>query len=396
MIRISLYVIGGLLVIAVIGFFFVAAPVVDARYNDTSSEPPFEASDEAEALHDRLMVADLHNDFLLWSRDLLKTYERGHSDLERLQNGRVGLQTFSVVTKVPFGRTYAGTPSDSDQITYLVAAQRWPIRTWTSLLERALYQAERLHGYADRSNGQLTVLRTQADLENALMARVDEPDRVAGLLAIEGLHALEGDVDNVDVLIDAGYRMMGLLHLHDNAVGGSSTGLEKGGLTPFGRRVVQRLNDRGMIIDLAHASSAVIDEVLEISDRPVVVSHTGVRATCDTPRNLSDRQIRAIADRDGVIGVGTWPTVVCSTEPAAIADAMRHVADLVGIEHVALGSDFDGTVTPPFDAGGLAVLTEALLNEGFSEREIRQIMSGNVVRLLRRTLPASATARPTS
>jgi len=332
----------------------------------------------------------------LWSRDLLKTYERGHSDLERLQNGRVGLQTFSVVTKVPFGRTYAGTPSDSDQITYLVAAQRWPIRTWTSLLERALYQAERLHGYADRSNGQLTVLRTQADLENALMARVDEPDRVAGLLAIEGLHALEGDVDNVDVLIDAGYRMMGLLHLHDNAIGGSSTGLEKGGLTPFGRRVVQRLNDRGMIIDLAHASSAVIDEVLAMSDRPVVVSHTGVRATCDTPRNLSDRQIRAIADRDGVIGVGTWPTVVCSTEPAAIADAMRHVADLVGIEHVALGSDFDGTVTPPFDAGGLAVLTEALLNEGFSEREIRQIMSGNVVRLLRRTLPASATARPTS
>jgi microsomal dipeptidase-like Zn-dependent dipeptidase len=209
------------------------------------------------------------------------------------------------------------------------------------------------------------------------------------VLAVEGLHALEGDLANVDVLAEAGFRMMGLMHLHDNALGGSATGLEKGGLTPFGRRVVRRLNESGLLIDLAHASEAVMDEVLAMTERPVVVSHTGVQATCDTPRNLSDRQIRAVAAQDGVIGIGTWPTVVCSTDPAAVARAMRHVADLVGIRHVALGSDFDGTVKPPFDAGGLALLTQAMLEEGFSEREIRAVMSGNVVRLLRSTLPAS-------
>lgn len=385
MLKPILYGVLGLVVLCAVGYFFVAPPLVDARLNDTSAEPPFPASGEAEALHDRLFVADLHNDFLLWNRDLLDRYDRGHSDLPRLLDGGVGLQTFSVVTKVPFGRSYGGTPSDSDQITYLVAAQRWPVRTWTSLLERALYQAERLHQFAERTD-RLVVLRSQKDLENALMARVDDRERVAGLLAIEGLHALEGDPANVDVLADAGYRMMGLVHLHDNELGGSATGIDKGGLTELGREVVRRLDEQRLLIDLAHASEAMIDEVLAMTDRPVVVSHTGVRATCNTPRNLSDAQIRAIAAQGGVIGVGTWPTVVCSTEPAAIARAMRHVADLVGVEHVALGSDFDGTVKPPFDVTGLPQLTEALLDAGFSESDIRKIMGENVINLLRQTL----------
>jgi microsomal dipeptidase-like Zn-dependent dipeptidase len=184
--------------------------------------------------------------------------------------------------------------------------------------------------------------------------------------------------------------MMGLTHLYDNAVGGSSTGLNKGGLTDFGRQVVRRLDERGLLIDLAHASEAVIDDVLALTDRPVVVSHTGVQGTCDTPRNLSDEHLRTIAAQGGLIGVGTWPTVVCDTNPAAIARAMRYVADLVGVGHVALGTDFDGTVKPPFDATGLPQLTEALLDIGFSAVEIQQIMGGNAVRFLRDALPRGA------
>jgi microsomal dipeptidase-like Zn-dependent dipeptidase len=134
----------------------------------------------------------------------------------------------------------------------------------------------------------------------------------------------------------------------------------------------------------------VIEDVLALTARPVVVSHTGVKGTCDTPRNLSDRYLRAIAAQGGLIGVGTWPTVVCDTDPAAIARAMRHVADLVGVEHVALGTDFDGTVKPPFDAAGLPQLTEALLDIGFSAAEVQQIMGGNVVRFLRGALPGGA------
>ena len=148
----------------------------------------------------------------------------------------------------------------------------------------------------------------------------------------------------------------------------------------------------GIAVDLAHASEAVMDDVLEMATRPVVVSHTGVQATCDTPRNLSDRLLRRVAENGGVIGVGFWDTVVCDTEPAAIAGAIRHVVDLVGVDHVGLGSDFDGTVRVPFDATGLVQLTEALLEGGFSEEEIRQIMGGNVLRLLRATLPPDVSA----
>jgi microsomal dipeptidase-like Zn-dependent dipeptidase len=377
----------GALTLAALGYFFVAAPIVDRRLNQVAEQPPYDVADSVAALHDELLVADLHNDLLLWGRDPLERHDYGHTDLPRLVEGGVGLQVFAAVTDVPYGRSYAGTGDRVNQIPFLVAAQRWPLRTWTSRFERALYQARKLQQAATQSD-RIGLLRTQRDLENHLMRRVDQPDRLGALLAVEGLHALDGDIANLDRLVDAGYRMMSPTHLHDNAVGGSSTGLQKGGLTNFGRRVVERMTERQVLIDLAHASDAVIEEILGMTDRPVVVSHTGVDATCPSPRNLTDRQIRAIAAQDGVIGIGLWPRATCGETAAATARAMRHVADLVGIEHVALGSDFDGTVDVPFDATGLPLLTAALLEEGFSRSDIRQILGGNVIRLLRQTLPA--------
>ncbi|MFB6248303.1 MAG: dipeptidase [Salinibacter sp.] len=389
MLRALLWAIAGGLAVAVVTYFTAAAPIADAWLNAKPEGPSDPVSDRAQAVHADLMVADLHNDLLLWPRDPLRRYDRGHSDVPRLRAGGVGLQVFAAVTQVPWGRSYAGTPAGSDQIPFLVAAQRWPLRTWTSRLERALYQARKLRRTVDRGE-HLTLLRTQADLEHALMQRVGTPDLLAPLLAVEGLHALEGTVAHVDTLVDAGYRMMSLTHLHDNALGGSNTGLDKGGLTDFGARVLDRLQARHVTIDLAHASGALIDDVLARTDAPVVVSHTGVRATCDRPRNLSDRHIEAIAAQGGVIGVGIWERAVCGSTPAAAARAMRHVADLVGVEHVALGTDFDGTVSVPFDAAGLPHLTEALLGAGFSPADVRKIMGGNVVRVLRRTLPPDA------
>lgn len=387
MLRFLLYALAGLFVLALLGYFTVAAPIADARFNTKPVPRSEPVSERAQELHDGLMVADLHNDLLLWPRDPLQRYDRGHTDVPRLRDGNVGLQVFAAVTQVPWNRSYQGTAGDSDQIPYLAAAQRWPLRTWTSRLERARYQAHKLHRAADRDD-QLTLIRTQADLENALMQRVDASDQLATLLAIEGLHALEGSLENVDTLVDDGYRMMSLTHLHDNALGGSNTGLQKGGLTEFGGTVLTKLQERDVIIDLAHASEALMDDVLARTNEPVVVSHTGVRGTCDSPRNLSDRHIQAIAEQDGVIGVGLWERAVCGGTPAATARAMRHVADLVGVEHVAIGTDFDGTVTVPFDATGFPHLTDALLDAGFSETDIQKMASGNVIRVLRRTLPA--------
>ena len=390
MLRLFLYGLAGLLGLALLGYFTVAAPVADARYNTAQAEPPYdEASARAAAIHDTLLIADLHNDLLLWPRDPLQRYDRGHTDIPRLREGGVGLQVFAAVTQSPMGRSYQGTEAGAlDQIPFLAAAQRWPVATWTSRRARARYQARKLRRATARDD-KLMLLRTQADLDLLLARRDDNPAVMGTLLAIEGLHALEGNVANVDTLVADGYRMMSLTHMFDNALGGSSTGIEKGGITDFGARVLDRLEARDVTIDLAHASEALIDDVLARTDGPVVVSHTGVRATCESPRNLSDRHIRAVAERGGIIGIGLWESVVCGSTAAATAEAMRHVADLVGTEHVALGSDYDGTVSVPFDATGLPLLTEALLNEGFAPSEIEQIMGGNVRRVLHRTLPAA-------
>lgn len=389
MLRLVLFSLAGLLALAVAGYFTIAAPLADARFNEKPDDPSSAVSEEAQSVHDDLLGADLHNDLLLWPRDPLQQYSRGHSDVPRLREGGVSLQVFAAVTQVPRGRSYEGTDPDAlDQIPFLVAAQRWPLRTWTSRRERALYQAQKLREAVDRDEA-LVLLRTQADLENALMRRVDQGNLLATVLAIEGLHALEGELSAVDTLVNAGYRMMSLTHLHDNALGGSNTGLQKEGLTPFGADVLDRLRDRDVTIDLAHASEALIDDVLDRTEEPVVVSHTGVRATCDSPRNLSDDHIEAIAEQGGIIGVGVWERATCDSTLDGTVHAMRHVSDLVGPEHVALGTDWDGTVSVPIDAADLPHLTEALLDAGFSPEEIRQIMGGNVVRILRQTLPSS-------
>jgi microsomal dipeptidase-like Zn-dependent dipeptidase len=266
-------------------------------------------------------------------------------------------------------------------------AQRWPTATWKSLLQRALYQSKKLHDGAANSDGKLVVIKTRGDLASFIEAWKKDPNRVAGIMATEGLQVIEGKLDNVDRLYDADFRIAGLTHFFDNEVGGSAHGLVKGGLTPLGRQVITRLEEKGMLVDLAHASRPLIDDVLAMAKRPVLVSHTGVEGTCPGTRNLSDAHIQKIAATGGVIGIGFWDTAVCATTVPAIVKAIRYTADKVGVEHVALGSDFNGTIHAPFDTTGLAQLTEGLLKAGFSQEDIAAIMGGNVQRLLLQTLP---------
>lgn len=361
--------------------------VIDAQMNSVANPPPYTASASAQKLHQGLFVADLHDDALLWERDLLKRYDYGHSDLPRMLEGRLGLQVFSTVTKTPRGLNMESNGADSDNITLLAMAQRWPRETWNSLLQRALYQAQKLQDAAAGSDGRLVLIRTRADLASFIEAWAKDPRRVAGLLATEGLQPIEGKLENIDVLYDAGFRVAGLTHFFDNEVGGSAHGLEKGGLTPLGRQVITRLEEKSMLVDLAHASRPLIDDVLAMAKRPVLVSHTGVEGTCAGTRNLSDKHLQAIAATGGVIGIGYWSTAVCDTSVAAIVKAIRYAADKVGVEHVALGSDFNGTVHTPFDVTGLAQITEGLQGAGFDDTAIAAIMGGNVQRLLLASLP---------
>ncbi len=384
---------GIVLAVGVVAAGVVLPPWLDAQQNSVAPPPASGPSEAALRLHAGLRVADLHADSLLWSRDLLRRSGRGHVDLPRLREGNVALQVFGVVTKSPRGQNYERTPGDSDRITALVMVQRWPLSTWGSLRARAIHQAEKLDRAARRSEGGLVPIRSREDLERLLAARKDAAGPVGALLALEGSHALEAELAGVDRLFDAGFRMMAPTHFFDNAVAGSSAGVEKGGLTELGRRVIRRMEELGIAVDLAHASPRTIDDVLALATRPVLVSHTGVQAVCPGPRNLGDAHVRAIAAAGGVIGIGFWDGAVCDATPAGIARSIRHVRDAVGAAHVALGSDFDGTIHAPFDVGGLALVTDALLAEGLAEEEIRLVMGENVLRLLAELLPPGATPR---
>ncbi len=361
----------------------------ERRLCRTTQAPPYRVSERARALHARLSVVDLHADSLLWGRDLLRRSGRGQVDVPRLIEGNVALQVLAVSTKSPRHLNIERNDDKSDDVTLVAIASGWPPATWRSLLARALHQAARAGSMADRSDGRFTLIRSQADLHKYLARREQEPAITAGLLAIEGAHALDGDPANVAVVADAGYRLMSPSHFFDNAFGGSAHGIEKGGLTPAGREMVERMEARSMMVDVAHASAATIDDVLAIATRPVIASHTGVRGVADNARNLSDAHLRGIADTGGIVGIGFWPTAAGGDDPAAIARSISYAIDVAGVEHVGLGSDFDGAVQVPFDATGMALLTEALLDAGLFEDQIAQVMGGNALRLLAESLPAA-------
>jgi microsomal dipeptidase-like Zn-dependent dipeptidase len=374
-----------ILLVALVIAWFTIPGVVENQQNKVLNRPPYHASPASEALHKTLIVADLHADSLLWERDLLHRSSRGQVDLPRLADGNVAIQAFTLVTTSPRNLNIYKNSDDSDLIQALVIAQGWPPRTWSSPKQRALYEAAKLHRFAQESGGKLVIIQSRTDLEKHLAAR--KSGQVAGFLGTEGAQPLEGKLENMDELYAAGIRMMAPAHFTDTAIGGSAAGVNKGGLTELGREWVRRMEAKKMLIDLAHASPATLRDVTAMATRPLIVSHTGVQATCDNPRNLSDDELRAVAKTGGVIGIGLWDTATCGVDARATARAVRYAVSIVGIDHVAMGSDFDGAVTAPFDASGWPLVTEALLQEGFSEKEIRQIMGENVVRVLMQVLP---------
>ena len=371
-----------LIAIALIVFFAFAPRWADESMNTIDGKALIEISDEARDLHASLTIVDLHSDTLMWDRDLAERSGRGHMDLPRLEEGNVALQVFSSVTKTPRGQNYDGNDSDTDNITPLVIGQMQPVRTWFSLLERSLYHAKKLDAAIARSGNGIVPIESPGDIDGLLGRRRIKGNGLGALLSIEGLHNLEGDPANLDRLYAAGFRMAGLVHFFDNALAGSMHGMERGGLTPMGRQVIGRMEDLGMVVDIAHCSHACVADIIAMARRPVVSSHGGVQATCPVNRNLSDEEIRGVAKTGGIVGVGYWEGAVCDTSPRAVATAMKHIRDLVGIEHVALGSDYDGATTVRFDTSQLVQVTQALLDEGFSEDEIRAVMGGNAIRVL--------------
>jgi membrane dipeptidase len=273
------------------------------------------------------------------------------------------------------------------------------------LPELALRKALLGVGEFDRAvaeNPQVIAVRSAADLDAAL-----EPGRTGLMLSIEGMEPLGYDPGLIDVFCTLGVRMASLTWNRRNPFADGTAEDPAGGLSRIGRGLVDRMAALPIAFDLAHANEGTFFEVLERSeDRPVLVSHALCRAVHDSPRNLSDDQLRALAERDGVVGLMALPFVMHESERSIsyLVDHADHLAQTVGVAHICLGGDFARQIEesgawgvpdePPMAIDGLGgpedypALFEALRNRGYGEDDLRAIASENLLRVLRRTLPA--------
>lgn len=368
-------------------FFTFGPAITEKGRNYVKAHDPYPVSEAAKRLHESLLIADWHIDSLLWKRDLTKRSDRGQSDIPRMLDGNVAVQVYAAVTKSPKGQNYEhNSPDTLDNITLLAMGQLWPPRTWQSLLQRALYQAEKLHGFEEEIPNTLKVIKSSEDLNDVLQQRKNGKKVIGALLGIEGAHPLEGKLENLQVLTEAGYRLIALQHFFDNELGGTLHSTQNNGLTEFGRRIVMAVAEQNLILDVAHSSEQVVRDVLEITNIPLVVSHTGIHSHCNSKRNISDSLMKEIAGRGGVVGIGFWADVTCDDSPAGVAAAIKAAIEIVGEDHVSLGSDYDGSVTVAFDVSELAALTQALIDTGLSELQIRKVMGENMIRVLKARL----------
>jgi membrane dipeptidase len=373
------------LVLAGIVFFGFVARYFDQKMNTVTTAVPESLSVVA---YDSLpFIADLHCDMLLWNRNFFGLHNYGHVDLPRMQKANIALQVFTIVSKVPKGINIERNDDKTDQIALLSFGQLRPPKTWFSLKARALQQCQQLHDFAAKAKGDFTVITSRTELQTYSDARKKNSAIAAGMLGLEGAHCLEGDIANLQAFYDAGVRYIGLVHFFDNEFGGSAHGIEKGGLTEKGKRLVREMDRLNILIDLAHASLETIDDVLAMTTRPVLVSHTGVKGACDNQRNLTDKHLEAIGSRNGLIGIGLWETAVCGTDANATARSIKYVADKIGVDKVALGSDFDGAIQTHFDVTGLPLVVQALQVEGFTHQEIAMIMGENIRNFFLKNLP---------
>lgn len=359
----------------------IVPEIIDKKINKVSQQPPYTVSQEAKQLFNSLeFIADLHCDALFWKRNLNKQHDYGQVDIPRLIAGNVALQAFTIVSKVPYGINFQANETESDMLqAHSFIAGRTP-STWFNVTNRALAQCDELRKYERKSAGKFSIIYNADDLKKYLEKRANNRNITAGFLGLEGLQALGGNIENLDKLYNAGVRMMAPVHFQDNEMGGSAHGITKVGLSDFGKAVLKKIAEKNIILDVSHSSPEMLDDVLAVYPKPMITSHTGVAGTCPSPRNLSDKHLKAIAKSGGLIGIAMFEGAVCGIDAMATAKAIKYTADLVGAEHVALGSDFDGAVTTPFDITGLNKLVEAMLQTGLSHDQIRLIMGENVRR----------------
>ena len=267
-------------------------------------------------------------------------------------------------------------------VAYLKQGERDPesLLAATAKADRILNQIEEMvHAHASY----VDIAHTPADI-----VRLKREGKKAVMLGIENGYAVGLDLANVERFRRRGVVYMTLCHNGDNDICDSARGKgEHGGLSPFGREVVREMNRTGMLVDLSHASERSFYDALECSTQPIVCSHSSCRALCDHPRNLTDDQLRALARRGGVAQVCLYGGFLRTDGQAGLPDIIEHLNHMVsvmGIDHVGIGTDFDGDGGVPGCASASEVinLTRRLLAERYSEEDIQKIWGGNFLRVM--------------
>jgi len=326
--------------------------IVTASTTSTSAATPVD-------VHRDAIVVDLHADTLLdlaaGRRSLDGNTPGGHIDLPRLRRGGVDVQVFAAFIHP------REAPQGGRRVRALIAA-----------FDRAM----------ERHPAEIVHVRTVAEIEAA-----SRGGKIAAVLAVEnGGDAIEGDVDQVDRLYRDGVRIMSLTWNPANLLADGASESRHGGLTPLGRRVVQRMQALGMVIDLSHLSPQAFWEVLAASRGPIAATHSNAAAVHPHRRNLSDAQLRALAARGGVVGVNFYPAFLGAATLDRVVEHIDHMVRVMGIDHVGLGSDFDGITQVPAgleDVSRLPALTAALLARGYRPEDVQKILGGNALRVLR-------------
>lgn len=308
-------------------------------------------------VHREATVVDLHSDVILdvasGKRDITRRSRVGHIDLPRLQDGGVDVQVFALFVHPRFaGRGFARVSALLDAFDRLdVRAARLVRATTVESIERA-----------------------------------GRAGRVAAVLAVENATALDGDPRNVDRLYARGVRMMGLTWNASNDLADGAEEEVHGGLTPLGRAVLARMQARGIVVDVSHLSERSFWDVLAATRGPLVATHSNAAALTPNRRNLTDEQLRAIAARGGVVGVNFFPAFTGGASLGHVLSHIDYLVKVMGVDHVALGSDFDGftqTVAGLEDVSRLPNLTAALLDRGYRPDDVRKILGGNALRVFR-------------
>ncbi|MSS70182.1 MAG: membrane dipeptidase [Candidatus Latescibacteria bacterium] len=257
-------------------------------------------------------------------------------------------------------------------------------RAWKNHLTYALDALGYFEEEVERLPGEALIARSAEDI-----LRAKGEGKLAAILVVENSDGLEGSLNVLRMLHRVGVRSIGLTHNpRSEAADGNAEERNGSGLTTFGVRLVEEMNRLGVLVDVSHINERGFWDVMGVTRRPVVASHSDCKAVCDHPRNLTDRQIEALAKNGGVMGVTFVPGFVDAEAPTLerLLDHIDHAVKLVGPDHVGIGSDFDGGGTALKDATAFPRITEGLLNRGYSEGDVRKILGENHLRVLREAI----------